>query len=140
MKQKSRMILLGSFDLLMALGAGYAGLLMLTGKQIFAEYPAQWLGKLPFESWLIPGVLAIGLFGMGNGIASASCFKQAPRNTGIMSVFMASLLLLFLSLQIALVGEWTLASVELMLLSILQACMGLYGYLGYRKSLIAKPA
>ncbi len=140
MKQKSRMILLGSFDLLMALGAGYAGLLMLTGKQVFAEYPAQWLGKLPFDGWLIPGILAIGLFGIGNGIASAYCFRQDGRFASIISTLMASLLLLCLICQIALVGEWTLASVELMLLSILQACMGLYGYFGYREHLIVKRA
>ncbi len=140
MKQRSRMILLGAFDLIMALGAGYAGLLMLTGKQVFAEYPAQWLGKLPFDGWLIPGILAIAFFGIGNGFASAYCFKQAPRSSGIISIFMASLLFVCLTFQIALVGEWTLASVELMLLSIVQACMSFYSYLGYRQSLSVKPA
>ena len=66
MKKKVSLFLLGVFDLLLFAGATWFGILMLTATRGFETYPAEWLGKMPFASWLPIGMLAIAVFGLGN--------------------------------------------------------------------------
>ncbi len=62
-------IVLGIYDLFLATGAIWFGVQMviLSSGTIFAEeYLDSWASRLPFDSWVMPGVLAIVIFGIGN--------------------------------------------------------------------------
>lgn|SRR5665647_80555 len=78
MKQKVRANLLGIYDLVLALLFIYLGVMMIGSKSgLFVEYPKEWLTKLPFKSWVMPGVIAIVLFGLGNIVAAIFSFTKA---------------------------------------------------------------
>ncbi len=73
---KKRMNLLGIFDLIMALGAIYTGVMMVSSNAVFSVFPSEWPSKVPFESWFIPGIIAIVVFSLGNIIAAFFSFKK----------------------------------------------------------------
>jgi len=76
MKQRSA-IILGIYDLFLALGAIFSGLMMISSiSGVFSEYPTQWISILPFKSWIIPGIIAIAIFGIGNIAAASFSFRR----------------------------------------------------------------
>lgn len=131
----SRRAVLGIYDLLLASGAVYMGILMIAGKQGFSEYPAGWSAKLPFAGWFVPGILAIAVFGVGNAAAAVLSFKSKGGGAWIASVAMAFILLLSLICQVAVLHDWYLATVEFMLLSLIQLFLSAYCHAGKRKLL-----
>ena len=73
MKQTIRVRMLGIYNLFLATGAIWIGIqmVMLSNGTIFAEaYPENWAERLPFNSWVMPGVLALVIFGLGNILAA----------------------------------------------------------------------
>lgn len=69
--KKTGVNLLCIYDMILAFGAIYIGLDMLnSSSKMFTQYPKEWLSKVPFGGWVIPGLIAIVLFGMGNLIAA----------------------------------------------------------------------
>ena len=79
MKQTIRARILGIYDLFLATGAIWMGTQMVTSKSgtIFADgYDDNWAAKLPFDSWVMPGVLAMVIFGLGNIIAAVFSLRK----------------------------------------------------------------
>ncbi|MBE1557180.1 hypothetical protein [Sporosarcina limicola] len=85
MKQTIRARMLGVYDLFLATGAIWIGAQMVRSRSgIFAEeYPDSWASSLPFESWVMPGVLTIVIFGLGNIVAAVFSFKKSTTVRGI---------------------------------------------------------
>lgn len=135
MKRKTRLNLLGVYDLLLAVGAIYIGVMMVSSnKGMFIEYPKEWLAKVPFENWVIPGIIAIVLFGLGNIIAAIFVFTMKNRNVWLMSAIMGGILFISLVSQIIILGESYLSTVEFLILSVIQICLCAYVFAGYRKT------
>ncbi len=128
---------LGIYDLVLALGAIFIGVMMVSANNgIFTQYPKEWLIKAPFKSFVIPGIIAILLFGLGNVIAAIFSFRKEDRKSWIISAIMGGILFMSLILQILIFGEWYLATVEFMIFSIIQLCLSGYAFDKYRKNLL----
>lgn len=131
MKLKTRNILLGIYDMLVAIGGVAIGVMMIGANYgIFIEYPEEWLGVLPFKSWIPIGVIAITVFGVGNFLAAITGFIK--RRNPWMSILMGMLLIICIFAQIALVG-WYLASFEIMMVGGLQLLLCAIVVIGMRK-------
>lgn len=85
--KKINMNLLGIYDMMLAFGAIFTGLTMLnTSNEFFSVFPKEWLSKVPFDSWVIPGIIAIVLFGVGNIIAAILSLKKGNNKYCVASV------------------------------------------------------
>lgn len=125
MKLNTRAILLGIYDLWLAKLAISTGLLMIqSDKGIFTDYPSEWLSKVPFSSWFIPGIVAITFFGLGNIISAIYSFIS--KKPWIYSSIMAGILFISLIFQIILLGESYLATGQLLILSVIQLSLSWY--------------
>jgi len=120
MKAKIRINILGIYDLILALGAIYTGVLMLRGYGIFAEYPKEWLTIVPFESWVIPAIIAIVVFGVGNIISAIFSFIKESNKSWVISAIMGGIFFISLIAQVIILGECYLATVELFIFSVIQ--------------------
>jgi hypothetical protein len=126
MKSKTRKYLLGIFDLAFAIGAIYTGYLMVyTEYGVFDQYPEEWVGVLPFHNWIIPGILAIIIFGIGNMIASVLCFLEKFMRYWVASAVMGGVLLLTMLFLSIILKEYYLATLELILLAMLQLLLSI---------------
>lgn len=134
MKQKISKILLGIYDLFLSLGAIYIGILMISGNGMFAEYPKEWLSKVPFENWVTPGLIAIVVFGLGNIIAAIFSIRGKDNKSWHISAIMGGIFFVSLVAQVLILGEVYLATAEFFVLSIIQLCLCGYVFLSYRKS------
>ncbi|MBU3100213.1 MULTISPECIES: hypothetical protein [Clostridium] len=124
MKEKIKINLLGFYDLVLALGAIYIGGMMISSSSgIFTEYPKEWLSRVPFENWIAPGIITIVLFGLGNIIAAILSFKKGNSKFWVVSAIMGGLLLISIIAQVIVLGEWYVATVEFLILSIIQLCL-----------------
>lgn len=126
MKRKISITLLGIYDLFLALFAIYTGILMITAKGTFGEYPKEWLTELPFGSWFIPGILAIVVFGLGNIIASIFSFRNTGKSSWLVSAIMGCILFISLICQVVILREWYLPTIEFMVISIIQLFLSRY--------------
>ncbi|ACL77707.1 hypothetical protein Ccel_3419 [Ruminiclostridium cellulolyticum H10] len=126
MKQKSNMIL-GLYDLVLAIAAIVIGLQMLQSNSgIFSEYPKEWLYKLPFTSWVQPGIIAILLFGAGNIFSAIMCFKNSFNMSWLSSALVGLMLLLCVITQVTILGEWYLPSVEFFAAGVIQIFISIF--------------
>ena len=122
-KHRVYLKLLGAYGLCLAFGAVLTGSMMAGSNQgIFNEYPRDWLMKLPFDSWVVPGIIVIIVFGLGNMAAGAFCFYNANR-AWLVSAAMGALLCVGVVLQVIVLGEWYLATLQLLVLGIVQLCL-----------------
>ena len=101
--------------------------------RIFVEYPEEWLTKVPFKSWVIPGIIAIILFGFGNFLSAVIILKNRNDKPWLMSAIMGGILLVSLIAQVLILSEWYLVTLQLLILSIIQVCLSGYVFLGYKK-------
>ncbi|WP_443662327.1 hypothetical protein [Clostridium sp.] len=137
MKEKIKMNLLGIYDLIMAVGAIYIGVMMISSKSgIFTSYPKEWLSKVPFENWIFPGIIAIVLFGFGNIIAAILSFRKGNSKFWVTSAIMGGLLFISIISQVIILKETYLATVEIMALSIIQLCICRYTFPKYSKDIM----
>ncbi|MBU3158230.1 hypothetical protein KPL37_00390 [Clostridium frigoris] len=121
MKEKIRMNRLGIYDLVLAVGAIYMGVMMISSNNgVFTEYPKEWLSKFPFENWILPGIIAVVLFGLGNIIAAILSFRKGNSKFWLPSAIMGGLLFLSIITQVIVIGECYMATVEFLILSIIQ--------------------
>jgi hypothetical protein len=75
--KKAGVNLLGIYDMILAFGAIYIGLDMISSSsEIFIQYPKEWLSKVSFGSWVIPRLITIVLFRLGNLIAANFCLEK----------------------------------------------------------------
>lgn len=137
MKPIIRARVLGIYDLFLAIGAISTGFQMVKSSSgIFAEeYPESWASSLPFESWVMPGILAIVIFGLGNMIAATFCFKKRHKSSSYTSAIMGAIFFFSLIFQRMIVGESYIVTNPFLALSVLQLCLSGYVFLGYRKGL-----
>ncbi|MBW9170448.1 hypothetical protein K2F43_04410 [Clostridium estertheticum] len=134
MKEKIKVNLLGFYDLVLALGAIYIGVMMISSRGgVFTQYPKEWLSKVPFDNWIAPGIITIVLFGLGNIIAAILSFRKGNSKFWVVSVIMGVLLFISIISQVIILEETFLATVEIMLLSIIQLCICGYAFVEYRK-------
>ncbi|WP_134341224.1 hypothetical protein [Filobacillus milosensis] len=116
-----------SYNLLLSLAAFYTGINILTGTGVFSEFPQEWVGKIPFNSWESIAIFGILIFGFGNAIAAIYGFIKKGRKIFIMTLIMGVLFLSCMVLQIILLDEVFLATVQFILASSLQLFLGLVG-------------
>ena len=134
MQQKISEKLLGIYDFVLALGAIFIGLMMVISKHgIFIEYPKEWLSKVPFESWVIPGIIAIVLFGLGNIFAAILSFRKENNKSWFLSAIMGGIFFISIVAQVMILGEWYLATVEFLILSLIQLCLSGYTFAYYKR-------
>lgn len=138
MKQTTRTRILGIYDLFLATGAIWIGAQMVgLSSGIFGEgYPESWAANLPFDSWVMPGILAVLIFGLGNLIAAAFSFTK--KNGWFPSVIMGVLFLSGLIFQRMMVGEHYIVTNPFIALSLVQLALSIFVFLGERKSRLRK--
>jgi hypothetical protein len=138
MKQKTRANLLGVYDLILSLGAIIIGVMMVSSRNgIFIEYPKEWLSKVPFESWVIPGIIGIVVFGIGNIISAIFVFRKESNKSWVMSALVGGIFFMSIVAQVVFLGEWYLATVQFLIFSVIQLCLSGYVFLGNRKNLMS---
>lgn len=134
MKVKVRINILGIYDLVLALGAIYIGVMMINSSNgIFDQYPKEWLTRVPFENWIVPGIIAIVLFGLGNIIAASLSFNKSNSKFWLASAIVGGILFMSSISQVIILEEIFLATVEIMVLSIIQLCLCLFTFAEYKK-------
>lgn len=111
--------ILGCYDLFLAIGAIYNGIKMVSGSFWNGEFPDIWLGRVPFTSWLLPGVIAIVLYGVGNLIAAYFSFSKKSKGW-ILSGIMGIVFLVSLLISIVILGDMYLAIVIFIILALMQ--------------------
>ncbi|MEH7346823.1 hypothetical protein V7122_23620 [Bacillus sp. JJ1532] len=137
MKLTIRARMLGIYDLFLATGAIWIGVQMVSSSHgIFAEeYPDSWSSTLPFDSWVVPGILAIVIFGLGNITAAVCSFKKRNNSSWYASAIMGAVFFIGLNFQRIIVGETYIVTNPFLALSIIQLCLSGYVFFGYRKEL-----
>lgn len=134
MKLKIRINLLGIYDLILALGAVFIGVMMASSSsKIFSDYPKEWLSKVPFESWFIPGIIAIFIFGLGNIIAAIFSFTK-NKNSWVISAIMGGIFFISIVAQVIILGEWYMPTVEFFIFSVIQLWLSGYAFSSYKKT------
>lgn len=131
-------IVLGIYDLFLAVGAIWLGVQMITSSSgtIFAEsYPDSWAANLPFDSWVMPGILAIVIFGLGNIIAAVLSFKKEHNSSWYASTVMGVVFLVGFAFQYIAVGETYIVTGPFLIIGIVQLCLSGYVFRNYRKGL-----
>ena len=93
---------------------------------VFIEYPKEWIQKLPFDSWSVPGIIVLILFGIGNLVAGLSVFSKKEGALRLITGLMGSLLLLCLLFQYIILGEWYLPDLYFFVIGLIQLFLGLY--------------
>jgi hypothetical protein len=135
MKHKISKAVLGIYDLIMAAGATYNGSLMIQSKAgVFAEYPEEWLAKLPFSNWIIPGIIAVVLFGAGNILAGIFSFSGKKGMVWIPSAITGGSLLSGMIASVIALDKWYLATSEFMILGMIQLLLCLYVILRQKRN------
>jgi hypothetical protein len=127
-------VLLGIYDIILSIGAIYMGIMMSLGNGMFAEYPKEWLSKVPFENWIAPGLIAVVVFGLGNIIAAIFSFNKESSKSWILSAVMGLIFFISMIFQVILLEEWYMATLEFFIFSIIQLCLSGYVFLRYRES------
>ena len=134
MKQTIRARILGIYDLFLATGAIWMGAQMVTLKSgtIFADgYDDNWAAKLPFDSWVMPGVLAIVIFGLGNIIAAMFTLNKKHSSSWYVSAIMGAVFFLSLIFQLIILNESYIVTGPFLVLSVIQLCLSGYMFFGY---------
>lgn len=123
MKRKVSLVLLRIYDLLLALVFIWTGVLMIRSNYgIFAEgFPKEFSDVLPFNSWVVPGVIFIIVFGVGNIVAFIYSFIKEDAHK--LSLIMGCLTLFSIIMQIIILGERFLATDQFITLSIIQIAL-----------------
>lgn len=124
--------LVSSYSILLSLGAFYLGITMLSGKGIFAEFPPEWIGVMPFGSWPALALFGMIVFGLGNAAAAASgWFKKDQIVFGI-ATLLGTFCLVCTLMPVFLIGEWYLPTVYLFLAGTIQMALGGFGFIGVK--------
>ncbi|WP_066889664.1 hypothetical protein [Clostridium nigeriense] len=129
MKNNKMKMVLITYDLFLALGAIYEGFRMVLGR--YGEYPPEWLGRVPFKSWVIPGIIAILFYGLGNLLAGVSTFIGGKKGI-IITFIMGIIFLVSLLISIRVLGDIYLATGEFIILSVIQILLSIITFIVYR--------
>lgn len=121
------------YHLLLVLGAFYLGISMFLGRGVFADFPPEWIGTMPFRNWESLALFGMIVFGGGNAIAGVYGFIKKDKKVFLLSLVLGALLFLCASMPVILLGEWYLPTAFLTLLSAVQLSIGFIGLI-VRKS------
>ncbi|SFM06345.1 hypothetical protein SAMN04487943_10772 [Gracilibacillus orientalis] len=116
-----------SYNLLLSLGAFYVAVIMFLESGVFATFPQEWVGKMPFNNWASLALFAIIIFGLGNAFASTYGFIKKNNKIFILTITMGALFFFCIVIQLLLLGEWYLATVQCLLISLVQILLGSFG-------------
>ncbi len=122
----------GAYCLFLSLGALYLGISMLLGKGIFADFPPEWIGVMPFSSWDTLALFGIIVFGIGNAAAGVYGIRKNAK-VFVLALVLGAFCFLCAALPIMLLGEGYLPLVYLFLASALQMILGTFGLIAGRK-------
>lgn len=121
------------FNLFLSLGAFYLGLSMFLGKGIFATFPPEWVGIMPFSNWASLALFGIIVFGIGNAMTSIYGFLKKDKKIFTLTFILGMLLFLCALMPIVLLGEWYLPTVYFFILSFFQILLGFFGLVTKKK-------
>ena len=105
---KKQNLFISGYHFFLALLFIYVGAQVIQGR--LGEYPREWLTKLPFTSWVLPG-FAILLLGLSHLFVAGICLFQSRSIVARLTLLMGS-------------GETYLATVELILLGSIHLVLG----------------
>ncbi len=117
------------YNTALSLGAFYLGGSMISGKGIFATFPPEWAGDLPFDSWMAMAIVGMIVFGLGNAVVAIRGFMRYDRQIFFSTLFMGTLLFIATIGATLSVGEWYLPSVQLLIASVVQLALGLGAFM-----------
>ena len=121
-----------SYALLLSLGAFYLGIVMLSGRGIFAEFPPEWVGVMPFGSWLALALFGMIVFGLGNAAVAAVGWLKKRKTVFVLSIILGLFCLLCTFMPVFLLGEWYLPTVYLFLAGTIQVLLGCSGFIAVK--------
>jgi ABC-type uncharacterized transport system permease subunit len=134
MSLKVRLYILGFYDLLLSFGAVYLGRELVCREHgVFMRFSHAWLSQLSFEDWILSGISAILIFGVGNMLASMFCFLKQNYLSWCLSAVMGSILYVTLVIQVLKTGDWQLSTAVFFALSIIQLFFCRIVYLGHKR-------
>lgn len=120
MKEKIGINVLRFYNAFLSIGSFITGIMMIKSEGIFSEYPKEFMGMFFVEGWTVPGIIIGVLFGIGNLIALILSFLKEDSRIWISSCLMGIILIMVTFVQILITGEWYLASVEFIVLGVIQ--------------------
>lgn len=120
MKLKISRYLLGIFDLVILVNVLIVGVSMIRQTGNYIEYPVEWLSKTPFDNFVLPGIIGIMIYGIGNLIAAIFAIAKKDFKSWMFSLVMGFILLLSMILQVIVLGESYLTTGILIIVSFIQ--------------------
>ena len=118
---KKQNLFISGYHFFLALLFIYVGAQVIQGR--LGEYPREWLTKLPFTSWVLPG-FAILLLGLSHLFVAGIGLFQSLSMVARLTLLMGSFLIVSGILSIMILGETYLATVELILLGSIHLVLG----------------
>lgn len=107
-------------------------------KGVFASFLNEWTTYVPFNNWIILALFLIILFGIGNAFASLNGLLKKERKLYNLTMIMGILLVLSTVIQVIVIKEWFLATVEFLFIGLIQILLGLFGINAYKKGINEK--
>ena len=106
-------------------GAVICGVLLIVGPDgRYLQMPIDMLSKSPFRNFLIPGLILFLVNGVGNVVAAILCFKM-HRIAGFGGMFFGFGLIIWLFVQISMIGGGTFLQYLYFILGILELLLGI---------------
>lgn len=115
------------YNLFLSLGAIYLGSSMILGRGTFDTFPSEWIGVMPFTSWISLGLFGMFVFGVGNAAVAAYGFIKVDKRVFLLTIALGVLLSLCALLPNFLLGESYLPVVYLFIASFFQVFLGIWG-------------
>ena len=115
----------GVLQSLIGTGAVICGALLIIGPDgRYLQMPIDMLSKSPFRNFLIPGLILFLVNGVGNVVSAVLCFKM-HRNAGFGGMFFGFGLIIWLFVQINMVGGGSWLQYLYFVLGILELLLGI---------------
>ena len=110
---------------LIGIGAVICGALLIIGPDgRYLQMPIDMLSKSPFRNFLIPGLILFLVNGVGNVVSAVLCFKM-HRNAGFGGMFFGFGLIIWLFVQINMIGGGSWLQYLYFVLGILELLLGI---------------
>lgn len=106
---------------------------MLLKKGVFASFPNEWTTYVLFNNWIMLALFLIILFGIGNEFAFLNGLLKKERKLYYLTMIMGILLVLSTVIQVFVLKEWFLPTVEFLFIGLIQILLGLFGINAYKK-------
>jgi hypothetical protein len=115
----------GVLQSLIGIGAVICGALLIIGPDgRYLQMPIDMLSKSPFRNFLIPGLILFLVNGVGNVVSAVLCFKL-HRNAGFGGMFFGFGLIIWLFVQINMIGGGSWLQYLYFVLGILELLLGI---------------